>query len=78
MCLVCIFLCWWWCLEIETSSIDWTQLSKFLPEDRMQSQKRVLNKKNWMISNSTIIVLIYHRHELSCMLWLLQKSDCIY
>jgi hypothetical protein len=35
------------CLEIGTSSIDWVQLSRFLSEveDRIQSLKRVLNKK---------------------------------
>jgi hypothetical protein len=35
-------LCWCWCPEIWTSSIDWAQLSKLLPEDgdRIQSPKR--------------------------------------
>jgi hypothetical protein len=26
-------LCWCWCPEIRTSSIDWAQLSGLLPED---------------------------------------------
>jgi hypothetical protein len=35
-------LCWLWCLEIGTGSIDWAQLSRLLPEDgdRVQSTKR--------------------------------------
>jgi hypothetical protein len=41
-------LCWCWCPEIGTSSIDWAQLSRLLPEDgdKTQSPKRfVFNKK---------------------------------
>jgi hypothetical protein len=35
-------LCWFWCLEIGTSSINWAQLSRLLPgdRDRVQSPKR--------------------------------------
>jgi hypothetical protein len=45
--------------EIEISSVDWAQLSRLLPEDgdRIQFPKAcVLNKKDRMISKSTIIV----------------------
>jgi hypothetical protein len=33
-------LCWCWCLELGTNSVDWVQLSKFhLKTDRIQSAK---------------------------------------
>jgi hypothetical protein len=37
-----LVLCWCWCLDIGTSSFDWAQLSRLLPEDgdRTQSPKR--------------------------------------
>lgn len=42
-CVWCVYpaLCWYWCREVEASSIDWIQLSKLLPEDGggVQSQK---------------------------------------
>jgi hypothetical protein len=41
--------------EIETSSMDWAQLSRLVPEDegRMQSPERcVLNKNNRRINNA--------------------------
>jgi hypothetical protein len=44
-------LCWYKWSEIGTSSIDWVQLSRFLPEegDRIQCPKRcVLNKNRTM------------------------------
>jgi hypothetical protein len=35
-------LCWCWCSKIRNRSIDWSQVSRFLPEDgdRIQSPKR--------------------------------------
>jgi hypothetical protein len=35
--------CWFWCPEVGTSSIDWTQLNRLLPDDRdrVQSTKRL-------------------------------------
>jgi hypothetical protein len=47
-------LCWFWCPEIGTSSVDLAQLCKLLPEDgdRTQSSKRCfLNLKNRTMDN---------------------------
>jgi hypothetical protein len=39
--------------EIETSSLDWAQLSRLLPEDgdRIQSPKRCFQNKDWTMDN---------------------------
>jgi hypothetical protein len=54
--------------EIGTSSIDFAQLSRLLPEDggRIQSPKRCFKKQNRSVYSvqKTIILLIYHRHRL--------------
>jgi hypothetical protein len=46
-------LCWCWCPETGTNSIDWAQLSRFLPEggDRIQSPKRCVLNKNRTMNN---------------------------
>jgi hypothetical protein len=49
-------LCWFWCPEIETNSIDWARQSRILPEggDRVQSPKCCfiyVNIKNWTMDN---------------------------
>jgi hypothetical protein len=62
LCQVYIYpiLCWCWCPNVGTSSIDWAQLSTLLPEDGdgIQSPKHcVLNKKTgqWILSKDSVI-----------------------
>jgi hypothetical protein len=62
-------LCLVLCPEIETSSIDWAQLSKLFAwgRSRVQSPKRCfkeIKSGRWIISKRSIIVLIYHGHAL--------------
>jgi hypothetical protein len=55
-CVLFIFpvLCWFWCPETGTRSINWAQLSRFLPEDRDrdQSLKRCFYITNRMMDNA--------------------------
>jgi hypothetical protein len=37
---ICPVLYWFWYPEIGTSSVDWTQLSRILPEDEDESSLR--------------------------------------
>jgi hypothetical protein len=58
-----------WTPEIGASSVDWTQQSRFLPEDgdRVQPPKRCVFKtetRRWILSKSIMVVLMYHRHKL--------------
>jgi hypothetical protein len=59
---------WWcWCPEIGTSTIDWAQLSRLLPEDRIQSLKCcVLNKiqDDEIMSKNRIIVKVLRLREI--------------
>jgi hypothetical protein len=43
--------CWFWCPEIGTSSIDWAQLSRPLPEDRDSPSSKTFLNKNRMMDN---------------------------
>jgi hypothetical protein len=60
--------------EIGTMSIDWAKLST-PPEDRCRFQFRNvgLNKKKtrrWIMSEKSVILLIYHRHEISAVIYI--------
>jgi hypothetical protein len=57
-------LCWlykyYWCLETETSSIYWAQLSRFHLKMEKESSLRTIV---WIMSGVVIVILIYHRHK---------------
>jgi hypothetical protein len=53
-------LCWFWCLEGGTFSVDWAQLSRLLPNDGDSTVTKMFqNKKQYdgMMSKKSIIVL---------------------